>query len=118
MTGRLPIRFGLASTKSGGQSVFTCSAATGPPNPNPNTRAPLRVGLEVKMAGQWRGRFSQLQWRGRFLISEFPRVRAHAYTRVLASALNAAGAATPRHATPRHRYAERTYEQPVRRGGG
>ena len=31
MTGRLPIRFGLAASKSGGQGVFSCTAKTGLP---------------------------------------------------------------------------------------
>lgn len=45
MTGRLPIRYGLASTRSGGQSVFTCSAEEGLPA-NETTMAEL-----VKDAG-------------------------------------------------------------------
>ena len=31
LTGRLPIRFGLAASKSGGQGVFSCTAKTGLP---------------------------------------------------------------------------------------
>ena len=42
MTGRLPIRFGLASTASGSQSVFTCSAKTGLPATEVTMAALLR----------------------------------------------------------------------------
>lgn len=53
LTGRLPIRYGLASTSSGGQSVFTCTSRLGLPS-NETTIAELlkTAGYATKMVGK------------------------------------------------------------------
>ena len=54
-TGRLPVRYGLASTQSGGQSVFTCTSSLGMPA-NETTLAELlsRAGYTTHMVGKVR----------------------------------------------------------------
>eukprot|EP00035_Acanthoeca_spectabilis_P036383 m.39286 g.39286 ORF g.39286 m.39286 type:complete len:1090 (-) comp7942_c0_seq1:51-3320(-) len=54
MTGRLPIRYGLASTSTGGQSVFTCRSRLGLPA-NETTMAELvkPAGYTTHMVGKW-----------------------------------------------------------------
>jgi arylsulfatase len=54
MTGRLPIRFGLASTSSGAQSVFTCKSDRGIPHNETTLAEHLQAaGYATKMVGKW-----------------------------------------------------------------
>lgn len=54
MTGRLPIRYGLASTMSGGQSVFTCRSNLGIPQNETTLGEHLKAaGYRTKMIGKW-----------------------------------------------------------------
>ena len=54
MTGRLPIRYGLASSSSGGQGVFSCTAKVGLPEDEVTIAAFLKKqGYKTMMVGKW-----------------------------------------------------------------
>jgi arylsulfatase A-like enzyme len=53
MTGRLPIRYGLAATSTGGQGVFSCTAKTGLPEDEITIAAVLKKqGFKTMMVGK------------------------------------------------------------------
>jgi len=54
MTGRLPIRYGLASGRNGGQGVFACGSAYGIPHNETTMPEALRAeGYATAMVGKW-----------------------------------------------------------------
>ena len=54
MTGRLPIRYGLAASKSGKQGVFSCTAKVGLPEDEVTIAAFLKKqGYKTMMVGKW-----------------------------------------------------------------